>query len=136
MKQDYVLPQKPPPAAPNLPPPHSHLSPLSHDSPLYPDGVMTPLWVKKHLYSPSVVVGFYDLWDWQTEAGHPPRPQRETGPLASQVLIDPTEREHDTNLAIEINARRKYFQEKGIKFAAVIVLKQRHTGNPSLQCTV
>ncbi|EPB84242.1 hypothetical protein HMPREF1544_09034 [Mucor circinelloides 1006PhL] len=132
VSKDYVLPQKPPPAAPNLPPPHSHLSPLSHDSPLYPDGVMTPLWVKKHLYSPSVVVGFYDLWDWQTEAGHPPRPQRETGPLASQVLIDPTEREHDTNLAIEINARRKYFQEKGIKFAAVVVLKQRHS-DPSIE---
>lgn len=86
---------------------------------------MTPLWIKKHLYSPSVVVGFYDLWDWQA---HEPRPQRETGPLASQVLIDPTEREHDTHLAVEINARRKYFQEKGIKFAAVIVLKQRYTG--------
>ncbi|GAN09099.1 glutathione transferase omega-1 [Mucor ambiguus] len=127
VSKDYVLPQKPPPAAPNLPPPHSHLSPLSHDSPLYPDGVMTPLWIKKHLYSPSVVVGFYDLWDWQTESSNPPRAQRETGPLASQVLIDPTEREHDTNLAIEINARRKYFQEKGIKFAAVIVFKQRYT---------
>ncbi|CEP08285.1 hypothetical protein [Parasitella parasitica] len=125
VSKDYVLPKKPSPPAPNLPPPHSHLSPLSHDSPLYPDGVMTPLWIKKHLYSPSVIVGFYDLWDWQTGAGRPPRPQRETGPLASQVLIDPTEREHDTNLAAEINARRKYFQEKGIKFAAVIVLKQR-----------
>ena len=89
---------------------------------------MTPLWIKKHLYSPSVVVGFYDLWDWQTEPGNSARPQRETGPLASQVLIDPTEREHDTQLAVDINARRKYFQEKNIKFAAVIVLKQRSTG--------
>lgn len=82
------------------------MSPLSHDSPLYPDGVMTPLWVKKHLYSPSVVVGFYELWDWHTEPGSAPRSKRETGPLASQVLIDPTEREHDSNLAIEINSRR------------------------------
>ncbi|KAI8643763.1 Gryzun, putative trafficking through golgi-domain-containing protein [Parasitella parasitica] len=127
VSKDYVLPKKPSPLAPNLPPPHSQLSPLSHDSPLYPDGVMTPLWIKKHLYSPSVVVGFYDFWDWQTEAGSPPKPQRETGPLASQVLIDPIEREHDTLLAAEINARRKYFQEKGVKFAAVIVLKERYT---------
>lgn len=67
---------------------------------------MTPLWVKKHLYSPSVVVGFYDLWEWQSEPGSTPRPKRETGPLASQVLFDPAEREHDHNLSTEINARR------------------------------
>jgi hypothetical protein len=73
---------------------------------LYPDGVMTPLWVKKHLYSPSVVAGFYDLWEWQTEPGSAPKPKRETGPLASQVLFDPAEREHDHNLSTEINLRR------------------------------
>jgi hypothetical protein len=101
-----VLPQKPQAPAPNLPAPHSNLSPLSHNSPLYPDGIMTPLWVKRHLYAPSVIAGFYDLWDWHTEPGSVSRPQRETGPLASQVLIDPTEREHDMKLAAEINTRR------------------------------
>ncbi|KAI8355688.1 Gryzun, putative trafficking through golgi-domain-containing protein [Blakeslea trispora] len=116
--KDYMLPQKAPPSTPNLPPPHSNLSPLTVDSPLHPDGIMTPLWIKKHLYSPSVIVGFYDMFaDGQTK--------RETGPLASQVLIDPLDREHDSQLAAEINARRKYFQEKGVKFAAVIILKQR-----------
>ncbi|KAG2200136.1 hypothetical protein INT47_012417 [Mucor saturninus] len=127
VSKDYVLPQKQQALSPNLPPPHSNLSPLSPDSPLYPDGVMSPLWVKKHLYSPSVMVGFYDLWEWQSEPGSTPRPKRETGPLASQVLFDPAEREHDHNLSVEINLRRKYFQEKGIKFAAVIILKQRYS---------
>ncbi|KAG0750066.1 hypothetical protein G6F16_001788 [Rhizopus arrhizus] len=122
VSKDYMLPLRPPPIAPNLPPPHSNLSPLSADSPIYPDGIMTPLWIKKHLYYPSTVVGFYELWDWHTET----RPKRETGPLASQILIDPTEREHDMSLATEINVRRKYFQEKGIKFAAVIMLKQKY----------
>lgn len=65
---------------------------------------MTPLWIKRHLYHPSVVVGFYELWDWQNETGE--RAKRETGPLASQILIDPTEREYDMNLANEINIRR------------------------------
>lgn len=85
---------------------HSPLSPLSSDSPLYPDGLMTPQWIKKHLELPSVVVGCYDLWDWSREPGSPPRPKRETGPLASHLLIDPTEREKDTALAHEINERR------------------------------
>ena len=94
-----MLPQKAPPSTPNLPPPHSNLSPLSNDSPLNPDGIMTPLWIKKHLYLPSVIVGFYDMFaDGQAK--------RETGPLASQVLIDPLDREHDLQLAVEINARR------------------------------
>lgn len=87
----------------NTLPPHSSLSPLSHDSPLHPDGIMTPLWMKKHLYLPSAVVGFYELWDSHGESG---KPHRETGPLASQVLIDPAERERDTALVTEINARR------------------------------
>ncbi|KAI8364823.1 Gryzun, putative trafficking through golgi-domain-containing protein [Choanephora cucurbitarum] len=116
--KDYMLPQKPTPSTPNLPPPHSNLSPLSNDSPLYPDGIMTPLWIKKHLYLPSAVVGFYDMF-----AGS--QAKRETGPLASQVLIDPLDREHDMQLAAEINNRRKYFQEKGVRFAAVVMLKQR-----------
>lgn len=67
---------------------------------------MTPLWIKKHLYFPNVVVGFYNLWDGNGESGSTPKPKRETGPLASQVLIDPVEREHDQNLATEINLRR------------------------------
>lgn len=29
--------------------PHSALSPLSHSSPLYPNGLLTPLWLERHL---------------------------------------------------------------------------------------
>lgn len=83
--------------------------------------------------TPSAIVGFYDLWDWSMESGSPPRPKRETGPLASHVLIDPTEREKDTLLSQEINTHRKYYQEKGIKFAVTIILKRQHTGKNSLE---
>ncbi|KAI9492284.1 Gryzun, putative trafficking through golgi-domain-containing protein [Zychaea mexicana] len=130
--KDFTLPERTP-IGPNLPPPHSNLSPLSHESPLHPDGFMTPLWVKKQLETPSVVVGFYDLWDWSQEPGSQPRPKRETGPLASHVLIDPTEREKDTTLAHEINDRRKYFQDKGIKFAATMILKRQQTDDPAVE---
>ncbi|KAI9256530.1 Gryzun, putative trafficking through golgi-domain-containing protein [Phascolomyces articulosus] len=130
--KDYALPERIP-ISPNLPPPHSNLSPLSPESPLHPDGFMTPLWIKKQLETPCVVVGFYDLWDWSQEPGSPPRPKRETGPLSSHVFIDPTEREKDTVLMQEINERRKYFQDKGIKFAVTIILKRQQTDDPSVE---
>ncbi|KAB8339052.1 hypothetical protein FH972_021988 [Carpinus fangiana] len=41
---------------------HSPLSPLSPGSPLYPDGVMTPLWMQKHRQlTPAFVLFFYQL---------------------------------------------------------------------------
>ena len=41
---------------------HSPLSPLTLDSPLYPDGIMTTMWIRKHRdIIPSVFVSFYEL---------------------------------------------------------------------------
>ncbi|KAL0079429.1 Foie gras liver health family 1-domain-containing protein [Phycomyces blakesleeanus] len=112
---------------------HSPLSPLTPQSPLYPDGIMSPLWITKYLETPSVIVGFYELWDWSSEPGQGSKPVRETGPLGAHVMMDPTERENDVALAQEINDKRKYFQDKGIKFSAVILLKNRHTEDPSVE---
>ncbi|KAG0190503.1 hypothetical protein DFQ28_001976 [Apophysomyces sp. BC1034] len=109
------------------------LSPLATQSPLHPDGLITTLWIKRHMGTPSIVVGFHDLWDWSDEPGSPPRPKRETGPLASQVLIDPTEREKDMALAQELNDRRKILQDKGVKFAVVMILKGKHLDDPSVE---
>ncbi|CAO3595427.1 unnamed protein product [Absidia cylindrospora] len=110
--------------------PHFLHSPLTHLSILMVDDTQ---WIKKHLELPSVVVGCYDLWDWSQELGSPPRPKRETGPLASHLLINPTEREKDTALAHEINERRKYFQEKGIKFAVVMLQKDKHLDGSAVE---
>ncbi|KAG0640099.1 Gryzun, putative trafficking through golgi-domain-containing protein [Tuber brumale] len=42
---------------------HSPISPLSPDSPLYPDGVISNLWLRKHqLLLPSVFVCFHELF--------------------------------------------------------------------------
>lgn len=41
---------------------HSPLSPLTPDSPLYPDGIMTTMWIRKHRdIIPSVFVSLYEL---------------------------------------------------------------------------
>jgi hypothetical protein len=106
--KDFTLPPKKPTAYqhPSMHP-HSALSPLSNQSPLHPDGIMTTQWYEKHLnVYPSVVVGFYDLWDWSMEAGSPPRPKREVNPLAGQALADPVEKERDAAMAHGINEKR------------------------------
>ncbi|KAI8374513.1 Gryzun, putative trafficking through golgi-domain-containing protein [Radiomyces spectabilis] len=118
---------------PNAPLMHSPLSPLSPQSPLHPDGLISTSWVKKHLETPSVVVGFYTLWDPSAEVGSPPKPKREVGPLASHVLIDPAEREKDAALVQKINDRRKYFQDKGVKFSAVILLDAKQTEDGAVE---
>ncbi|QIX01556.1 hypothetical protein AMS68_007073 [Peltaster fructicola] len=41
---------------------HSPLSPLSPGSPIFPDGIMTPLWFSKHQYQvPCLIVAFFDF---------------------------------------------------------------------------
>lgn len=43
---------------------HSPLSPLTQTSPLYPDGLIAPIWVRKHIeLLPSVFVLFLRLFE-------------------------------------------------------------------------
>ncbi|KAJ2963778.1 hypothetical protein NQZ79_g1227 [Umbelopsis isabellina] len=135
VENDFSLPPKKPNSyqQPSMHP-HSALSPLSNQSPLHPDGLMTPQWYEKHFnIYPSTVVGFYDLWDWSMEPGSPPRPKKEVGPLAGHSLADPVEKERDAAMAHGINERRKYFQERGLKFAVVVILNPRHADDPAIE---
>lgn len=56
-----------PPSSPSIPSTpsfvlHSPLSPLSPDAPVYPDGLMTPLWLRKHQeYIPSAQISFFNF---------------------------------------------------------------------------
>ncbi|KAJ3191020.1 hypothetical protein HK101_008161 [Irineochytrium annulatum] len=94
-----------PPRKPALPPTtnrlvnpvtHSPLSPLNASSPLYPDGMMTPAWVRRHREEiPAVVLGFYDL----------PEAADRKDPLAAHASVA-AERERDANMINEINERR------------------------------
>ncbi|KAL1915276.1 uncharacterized protein VTP21DRAFT_7552 [Calcarisporiella thermophila] len=133
--KSYRFPPKkshPSPSNPSVA--HSPLSPNTPESPLYPDGIMTPLWIRKHRDQvPSIMIAFYDLWDWSMEKNPSELQKLEPtvqGPLG---LADPIEREKDAELAAEISEKRKYAQEYGCKFAAVLILMQPHLDDPNIE---
>ncbi|RHZ80693.1 hypothetical protein Glove_132g6 [Diversispora epigaea] len=141
-KSHQFPPRKPMVRPQQIPPisiPHSSLSPLNPNSPVYPDGLIPPAWVHKHReILPSVFVGFYDLWhksldikldikldvkldNLLNEKDDPSLVLQE--PLGTS---EPIEKEKDLNLAMEINEKRKSLYERGIKFAVVILLRPQH----------
>ncbi|KAJ3241281.1 hypothetical protein HDU81_001266 [Chytriomyces hyalinus] len=83
------------------------LSPRRAHSPLFPDGMMSPLWLLRHrALLPAVVAMFKRL-------------------PASQDL--------DTNLCMQVNNLRRLSQERGIKFALILILDAIPSGNPLLE---
>ncbi|KAG6012493.1 hypothetical protein E4U43_007778 [Claviceps pusilla] len=71
---------------------HSPFSPLSHVSPLYPDGLINALWVKKHqALVPSIFICFYKL-------------------------------SHDTRLKADVNKIKATFARSGYKTRVAIIL--------------
>ncbi|CAG8556735.1 2174_t:CDS:10, partial [Cetraspora pellucida] len=110
--------------------PHSPLSPLTPGSPVFPDGLIPPAWVRKHREMlPSVVVGFYDLWHRSMGGSIKEKDESMTSPELFGS-IEPIEKEKDGILALEINEKRKSLYERGIRFAAVILLKAQHSEDP------
>lgn len=109
--------------------PHSLLSPITPNSPVHPDGLIPPAWVHKHReILPSVFVGFYDLWHKSLDNS---LNEKDDLPLILQEPLgssEPIEKEKDANLVMEINEKRKSLYERGIKFAAVILLRPQHLG--------
>ncbi|KAJ3122014.1 hypothetical protein HK098_003169 [Nowakowskiella sp. JEL0407] len=100
--------------SPQLLSPHSTLSPSNASSPLYPDGIMTPLWVKKHREEiPSIIVGCFELMMSD---------KKDPSSVGGSVTLD-LDRERDLILCSEINEKKKHAFERGIKFAVVILLK-------------
>ncbi|KAG0074448.1 hypothetical protein BGZ90_010754 [Linnemannia elongata] len=110
------------------------LSPTTPSSPLYPDGLITPLWIRRHREQiPSVFIAVVDLWDRESIIGNTDNGQRgfsDKGPLG---VVDPMERDHDTTLAQDLLERRKASQERGVKFAAVVMLQRSHMEDPSIE---
>ncbi|KAK4547428.1 hypothetical protein LTR36_001084 [Oleoguttula mirabilis] len=79
---------------------HSPLSPLSPGSPIYPDGVFTPLWVAKHQeHVPALLIAFFS------------------------ISTDDTSTSRNEQIQIDINAIRTALGRSGFKtkFAAVIL---------------
>lgn len=102
---------------------HSPLSPLTTTSPLYPDGLVAPIWVRKHTtFVPSVFVLFIRLYE--SPPHHMPRspldqphPDREA-----------EERRKDAEMSAEIALRKKSTSERGIKLTVVLLASRKMLG--------
>lgn len=108
---------------------HSPLSPLTPSSPLYPDGLIAPIWIRKHTaLLPSVFVLFLRLF--------------EPSPVHARSPLDPPDPDHerekseeerrrDAELSAEVAARKKTTNERGIKLAVVLLTSRRMIGTSS-----
>ncbi|BEJ18225.1 hypothetical protein CspHIS471_0705020 [Cutaneotrichosporon sp. HIS471] len=86
---------------------HSPLSPLTPTSPLHPDGLIAPVWIRKHTdLVPSVFVLFLRLY----EPSGPP-----LGDEAERI------READEATVREISDRRRRLGERGIRLTVVLM---------------
>lgn len=113
-------------------PTHSPLSPLTPSSPLYPDGLIAPIWIRKHTtLVPSVFVLFKRIYEYQRPSGGTPLdvpdPDHEREREAE-------ERRRDTELAQEIAQRKKSTNERSIKLTVVLMASRRMLGTYPCLC--
>ncbi|GAA5850035.1 hypothetical protein JCM8547_000988 [Rhodosporidiobolus lusitaniae] len=121
------LKARPTTASTQQPPPplHSPISPLTTTSPLHPDGIIAPIWIRKHReLVPSVFILVLRLFEH--DAG-----QTSNNPL------DPSEREEeerlrDADLVREIVDRKRSIVERGIKLAVVLICSRALLDDPQL----
>ncbi|KAM0752891.1 hypothetical protein T439DRAFT_323501 [Meredithblackwellia eburnea MCA 4105] len=113
-----------PPSTPQQPLPvlHSPISPLTPSSPLYPDGIMAPIWIRKHREMiPSVFVLVLRLGEYSSPGG----------PLDLSKKED-EERVRDAELVQEITERKRTTVERAIKLAVILVCSRQLLDDPSL----
>lgn len=102
---------------------HSPLSPMTPTSPVYPDGLIAPIWIRKHAEMiPSVFVLFLRLYESDATAS----------PLeAKDDSVKEDERRHDAELAAEIGLRKKACTERAIKLTVVLLASRKMLGRCS-----
>jgi hypothetical protein len=105
---------------------HSPLSPLTPSSPLYPDGLIAPIWLRKHTtLLPSVFVLFLRIFELPPTA---PRSPLDAPDADKQREREQEERRKDTELAAEVAARKRSTTERGIKLTVVLMASRRMLG--------
>ncbi|TFK74712.1 hypothetical protein BDN72DRAFT_812681 [Pluteus cervinus] len=109
---------------------HSPLSPLTPASPLYPDGLIAPIWIRKHTTMvPSVFVLFLRIFELPP---HNPRsPLDQVDPDKERERLE-EERRRDTELAAEVALRKRSTNERGIKLTVVLMASRRMLDDPAL----
>ncbi|EKM53402.1 uncharacterized protein PHACADRAFT_163712 [Phanerochaete carnosa HHB-10118-sp] len=124
-------PRKMPPAEDQqFLPTHSPLSPLTPSSPLYPDGLIAPIWIRKHTsLVPSVFVLFKRIFEYQRPSGGTPLDVPDPDLDRER---EAEERRRDTELAQEIAQRKKLMNERSIKLTVVLMASRRMLDDSAL----
>ena len=149
------LKARPPPPVPGQPPPplHSPISPLSPSSPLYPDGIIAPIWIKKHREMvPSVFLLVLRLGEGSTAFAFTapagvalpgpggdslaPAAGSQQATLSGSAPSSPTlgdeDRQRDGELIREIVDRKRSTLERGVKLAVVLLCPRHLLDDPAL----
>lgn len=114
-----------PPNDPQFPNSHSPLSPLTPSSPLHPDGLIAPIWIRKHTnLIPSVFVLFLRMYETPPQQD-PPRSPLDVLDKETERDREQEERKRDAELAAEISLRKKATNERGIKLTVVLIASRR-----------
>ncbi|RDB24899.1 Trafficking protein particle complex subunit 11 [Hypsizygus marmoreus] len=109
---------------------HSPLSPLTPTSPLYPDGLIAPIWIRKHTtLVPSVFVLFLRIFEFPPHNAHSPLDPPDTHREREK---EQEERRRDTELAAEVALRKKSTNERGIKLTVVLMASRKMLDDPTL----
>lgn len=104
---------------------HSPLSPLTPTSPLYPDGLIAPIWIRKHTtLIPSVFVVFLRIF----ERSQATRSSIDHPDAEHEKEREYDERKRDLDLSAEIAQRKKTTAERGIKLTVVLMASRRMLG--------
>lgn len=100
---------------------HSPISPLSPSSPLHPDGIMAPIWIRKHREMvPAVFILVLRLFSVEPSSG------------LDQLTKDDLERTQDADLVRDITERKRSTVERGIKLAVILVCSRALLDDPLL----
>lgn len=111
---------------------HSPISPFTPTSPLYPDGLMAPIWIRKHReLIPSAFVLVLRLYEFGAplDDGTPDVTELEIGPLEKEKV----ERLRDNELVNEVMNRKRVCNERGIKLAVVLLASRELLGKTIAQ---
>lgn len=111
---------------------HSPLSPLTPTSPLCPDGLIAPIWIRKHTtLVPSVFVLFLRIYEYPLST---PKSPLEPMEIEREREREAEERRRDTELAAEVAMKKRSTNERGIKLTVVLIASRKLLGMLSV-CT-
>ena len=120
-------PRKPvPPDDSHYPSSHSPLSPLTPSSPLHPDGLIAPIWIRKHTtLIPSVFVLFLRMYETPPLE---PRSPLDIPDFEREREKEQEDKRKDAELAAEIAQRKKVTNDRGIKLTVVLIASRPMLG--------